>query len=328
MLLFSSAMTLLWIVKVMMIELSLNALFVMSKPFRIDEFDNLNKQKANFSHITAYFAICAVIKDEMDLHEWVSYHHRMGCGHFYLHDNSPKNSTVTSASIQLKDFINRNIVSMKDISAVVAPQLGVYHRCIREHRLKHQFIGMIDADEFIVTRDDCSIPSILRLYEAYGGLALSWMMFGSSGHIKRPSGGILQNYRNCTMVDHVKSIVNTNYAVSHYGNPHQFHYSHGKYAVDSDFLKVNSHINGPRPSLFKIIYLNHYHLKSLEDFTRIRKRGRASTTAPSPNPKNDQYFVNLDRLMKSACPTLYILEEQAKDCHPELIIDKFISTER
>jgi hypothetical protein len=323
----SPVLSVLWIV-IIWTELSLNAIFVMSKPFRIDEFDVLNKQKADPSRITAYFAICAVIKDEIDLHEWISYHHRMGCGHFYLHDNSPKNGSVKSANVQLKDFIDRKIVTLKDIADLAAPQLGVYHRCIRQHRLKHQFIGMIDGDEFIVTRDGCSIPSVLRSFEGYGGLTLNWMMFGSSGHIKRPSGGILQNYRNCTMFDHVKSIVNTNYAVSHFGNPHRFHYSHGKYAVDSDFLKVDSHVNVPRPSLYKTIYLNHYHLKSLEDFNRNRKRGRASTTAPSPNPKNDQYFVNLDKLMKTVCPVLYIPEEPAADCAVEQFFDNIISFER
>jgi hypothetical protein len=297
------------------------------RKFRIDQFDELNKQTVNASNIVSYFAICAVIKDEIDLHEWVSYHYRMGCGHFYIHDHSPADSSVVPPAVQLKDFIDKKIVSIKKITHEVAPQLGTYHRCIRQHRLKHQFIGMIDADEFIVTRDHCSVPSILRLYEAYGGLALSWMMFGSSGHIKRPSGGILQNYRNCTVHNHVKSIVNTNYAVSHYGNPHQFHYSHGKYAVDSDFLKVNSHINGPRPSLFKIIYLNHYHLKSLEDFNRNRKRGRASTTAPSPTPKNMEYFRAIDSLMNDTCPVLSIPQSTLRECSIDHFVDKFISLE-
>jgi hypothetical protein len=225
---------------------------------------------------------------------------------------------VMSFRLQLKDFIEKKVVTVKNISHEKAPQLGVYHRCIRNYRLKHQFIGMIDADEFIVTRDGCSVPSVLRLYEEYGGLTLNWMLIGSSGHEKRPAGGILPNYWRCAMWDHVKSIVNTNYAVSHYGNPHHFHYSHGKYAVDCDFLKIDTHFNSPRPSLYKIMYLHHYHLKSLEDFVRNRKRGRASTTEPSR--KTDSYFNRINGLMNSTCSVLHMPETFARFCSAEFIL--------
>jgi hypothetical protein len=275
--------------------------------FNATQFDRMNRLKVNGSKMVSYFAICTVVKDEIDLHEWVEYHYRMGCGRFYIHDNSPVNSDVIPASVQLKDFIENKVVTIKNISHEIAPQLGVYHRCIRSYRLKHQFIGMIDADEFIVTRNNCSIPSVLRRYDEYGGLTLNWMMLGSSGHQKRPPGGILPNYWSCAKSDHVKSIVNTNYAVSHYGNPHRFSYSHKKYAVDSDFVKMDTHVNPPRPSLYDTIYLNHYHLKSLEDFNRTRNRGRASTTERS-RKKSDTYFSRIDATMNSICPILNIPE--------------------
>jgi hypothetical protein len=287
--------------------------------FNMTLLDRMNRVKVNTSEMISYFAICAVIKDELDLHEWVSYHYRMGCGRFYLHDNSPNNSEVISASVQLSAFIEKKIVTIKNITHEKAPQLGVYHRCIRNYRLKHQFIGMIDADEFIVTRDGCSVPSVLRLYEEYGGLTLNWMMFGSSGYVKRPSGGILSNYRSCAVWDHVKIIVNTNYAISHYGNPHQFHYSDHKYAVDSDFIKMNSHVNFPRPSLYSTIYLNHYHLKSWEDFNRSRNRGRASTTEPS-RKKSNTYFSRIDVMMNSTCPILSIPEQPGRFCSADLLL--------
>ena len=35
-------------------------------------------------------SICAIAKDELDLEEWVIYHHIVGVNHFYIYDNESK----------------------------------------------------------------------------------------------------------------------------------------------------------------------------------------------------------------------------------------------
>ena len=41
------------------------------------------------------------------------------------------------------------------------------------------------------------INTFMQQYEQYGGLAVNWMIFGSSGHKSRPRGGVLVNYHAC-----------------------------------------------------------------------------------------------------------------------------------
>ncbi len=272
-----------------------------------NKFDAINPP-VNVSNFFSYIAICAVIKDERqdDLREWVEYHHKMGIGKFYLHDNG--NIPVAS---MFSDYMKQKIVDVKERKDI-APQLSVYHRCIRNYRKYHRWIAFIDADEFIVTKDQCSIPSVMKKYEGYGGLVLNWRMFCSSGHLTRPPGGILQNYWRCSDSTHFKSVINTDYAVSHYGNPHLFHYSHGKYSIDTDYWRVVSPYTVPRPSLYQIIYLHHYHLKSKEDYDRNRKRGRASTTDPSH--KNEKYFWSTDAVCKTNCSVLTMPNKSANHC--------------
>lgn len=55
------------------------------------------------------------------------------------------------------------------------------------------------------------ITDVLKLYEAkdIGGLALNWMLFGHSGHEKRPKAGVLPSYTKCVINNHVKSIGNS-----------------------------------------------------------------------------------------------------------------------
>jgi len=40
---------------------------------------------------------------------------------------------------------------------------------------------------------------MLQAFEPIGGLAVNWVMFGSSGHVQRPEAGVLQA-RCCTGV--------------------------------------------------------------------------------------------------------------------------------
>lgn len=43
--------------------------------------------------------------------------------------------------------------------------------------------GIWDSDEFMIIRDgSLDLPTVLRRYEAYGGLGVNWRLFGSSGH--------------------------------------------------------------------------------------------------------------------------------------------------
>ena len=87
-------------------------------------------------------------------------------------------------------------------------------------RHKHRWLGFLDVDEFVVlhtaadaadteTQQDATeaqarpdIRALLSQYEAFGGLALNWVMFGSNGHLQRPRGGVLVSYHACLPLQH------------------------------------------------------------------------------------------------------------------------------
>ena len=124
------------------------------------------------------------------------------------------------------------------------------------------------------SRHRAFVPSALEPYERYGGLAVNWMVFGSSGHVSRPNGTVLSSYTKCAPSATVKSIVVTEHTLSASPNPHWFHYKHGYHAVNERGDKVDAWANDP-PTVSHI-YINHYATKSLEDFQRKMKRGSAT----------------------------------------------------
>ena len=117
-------------------------------------------------------------------------------------------------------------------------------------------------------------PAALEPYEQFGGLALNWMVFGSSGLVSRPNGTVLSSYTKCAPSITIKSIVVPEHTLSASPNPHWFHYKDGYHAVNERGDKVDTWLNDP-PTM-KHLYINHYATKSLEDFHRKMKRGSAT----------------------------------------------------
>lgn len=84
-------------------------------------------------------------------------------------------------------------------SAIQLYQCRKVHSCTtlraQEYGHLHRWMVYIDADEFLVIKDGTpNLPTLLQDYIKYGGLGVFWVVFGSSGHVKRPENGALGSY--------------------------------------------------------------------------------------------------------------------------------------
>ena len=181
------------------------------------------------------------------------------------------------------------------------PQLYVYDYCLSNHKRGHHFIGFIDLDEFVVLKDPSipDLPSLLSGYEGFGGLAMNWIMFGSSGHVARPQGSTLQNYWKCIPKDHpenhhVKSFVNTQYGLKVGPDPHHFIYSANQTAVTTALEPVDG-AKSANVTIDKVA-LHHYATKSFEEYEAKIRRGSAMK-----NHKTTHFFQDIDSLATDSC---------------------------
>lgn len=236
-----------------------------------------------------YFAICAVAKMEPDILEWIEYHRRMGCSKFYIYDSAASAEHLMNGT--LRSHIASGLVSHTWLPpSSHSPQQLAYGDCVAKYRERHRFMAFIDADEFIVVVNQTqSIPTALREFEGYGGVALSWKLFGSSGHIARPDGGVLPNYFNCVPNHHIKTIANMAF-VQEVASPHVLTYAANHFAVDENHRPVLAYFN--RNATYHKIYINHYVLKSVEDFVTKLTRGNAWG---GPGRKTWKFFDDQDR---------------------------------
>jgi hypothetical protein len=259
-------------------------------------------------HGSSYLAACLIVKNELEyLPEWIEYHRRMGISKFYVFDHNSSVPVINSISKYVStDQVEYFFTDFHWAAGHHYPnfQIATYHRCLQRYGKLHKFMAFIDSDEFIVVVDKTKrIPDILADYEQFGGVVMNWMVFGSSGHIATPPGGVLANYYKCFKNGCVKTIVNTEYTLKPGGNPHQFLYTEGHFAVSAGnkTLRVNGAVNLQLHTAFDTMYINHYNTRSYEDYVRKANRGRVTS---DPHKLNDEHFHGINRQAQWTCPIL------------------------
>lgn len=218
-------------------------------------------------------SICCIIKDENEyLEEWMNYHLHIGVKHFFIYDNESSTSIIhTLKPLGLLKYATVIHIEGKSM------QMTAYKMGLKRFRTETKWMAFIDVDEFIVPKaTNGDLPVFLKDYEAYGGLGINWLIFGSSG-LKTKQGAsqlstfTLRSDSSFSTNRHIKSIVQTQY-VATVDNPHYVIYKPGYFCVNENFQRIDGAFSDV--SVDKI-QVNHYYCRSLEEYEAKIKRGRS-----------------------------------------------------
>ncbi len=230
----------------------------------------------------------------------------VGVEHFYLYDNG---STDDCRQV-LEPYIREGVVTLHHWPQSPIFPAATLH-CIEHYGPLCRWIAFLDDDEFLFPVKGGSLPEVLRRYEAFPGVAVHWVMFGSSGHRARPEGLVISNYRACEgkPQNTFKSIVNPRC----FKAPKSMHYCRYKghaRAVNEQFEPVRDSHGVPNPSV-DILRINHYWSKSYEDGVNKITRGRVQAWGA---PRGMEYWERLDREFSQVEDTLILrYEEELKE---------------
>lgn len=244
-------------------------------------------RRASFRH---ELAVGAIFKDEARyLDEWLTFHHGVGVEHFYLYDD---NSTDDSRDV-LAPWVRRGLVTVRPWSARLG-QVPAYNDCIRRFRSKARWLALIDIDEFLFAPGRLDLREVLRGYADLPAIFVYWVLFGSNGHVTRPSGPVVESYTRC--LDRESALRD---GFDHRNEPGKAEYVTGwakdgksivnprmvrKYVVhrprelwegevlDENRLPPVQRSEGETLS-YEILRINHYWSKSLEDLAGKVERG-------------------------------------------------------
>ena len=247
--------------------------------------------------------LALIVKDEAPyILEWIAYHMVLGVDSFIIVDN---NSSDGTKEILFK-LQNEGLINLIHFNGYKdkAPQLLAYTEVLK-NASGIDWLGFIDADEFIsINSDFCLKKILLDIFknESIGAVALNWGTFGSSSQIDKKNGLVIERFKNRAFQKfatnhHFKSIVKLNSVSSTGGTPHKFKLMESKKYVHSDGSDLfDNQVYGEGLSdtiILCPIKLNHYVLKSKSEFNIRATKPNASSL--SNNSKNDNYFVYHDR---------------------------------
>ena len=236
-----------------------------------------------------YLAVCAIAKDEgAYFKEWLDWHVKMGVEKFYIYDNGSTDDTKRV----LQPYIDRGIVDYTFFPGQKM-QIKAYDDCIDRHRLDARWLAFIDIDEFIYPLKDATVTEFLRHVEHAPSVEINWLVFGSNGQEKKSDRPVMERFTRHSrgshyLNHHVKSIVDPRRVYNMIGC-HEGARINGK-AVDphGNAVKVSFRDREPQQDVIRI---NHYAIKSREEFVEKQQRGRASGRQ---RPVPDSYFTEYD----------------------------------
>ena len=254
-------------------------------------------------------AIVAIMKCEgRYIKEWLDYHLLAGVDHFYIYDNdSPDNQAEVVAP-----YVEAGLVDYIPAPGK-AMQIAVYNDAVNRFKFQCRYMAFIDGDEFIYPKTDNRggimevVEEILSKDKNAAGLAIHWHCFGSNNQQKIDySRGVLERFTHRAPHDwfevpprapcycgniHIKTIANprmTNFIQNaHFANYFEEHYS-----INENGNIVNGFFN--QPILANKIVINHYILKSMEEYKQKAERGYAPGLSKNMYTKDlfDKYDLN------------------------------------
>lgn len=235
-------------------------------------------------------AIVACVKNEADyLEEWLRYHKAVGIRRFYLYLDHCTDDTA-SVIDSMREAVDICLIPwagrMVDTSTenILNSQAIAFAHSILNFGADFRWMAFIDVDEFLLPKQTATVEEALTAAGGFPNISLPWHMFGSDGHIRKPSNGVLRNYtrRASNPLSDLKNVRNYKCIVDPASvtevSIHQFSTKeHGELtANDAGF--VTSRKGRKKSNFYSAanLQLNHYYGKSREELERKLARGPAS----------------------------------------------------
>ncbi len=223
-------------------------------------------------------AFTASIKNESQyIDEWLQYHHQIGVDKFYIYDNDSEDRSELEKL--LEPWVRNKIVELETIHGR-AMQNPAYNDSLNRHRFDCRYMGFFDIDEFVFVKTGQTflefLDELFSMDSNINGLGIVMRNFGSSGKKYHEPGDVIDRFvlRQRDSSENgisMKSISNPRFVEMLLSVHYPSHYA-GKFSANEDGLPLKEELYAGYNTTKKI-QLNHYIIKSREEYDSKSKRG-------------------------------------------------------
>jgi glycosyltransferase involved in cell wall biosynthesis len=226
--------------------------------------------------------ICAIVRNEAPyIEEWIAFHLLQGVSNFLIFNDGSSDSTSEILSAIAKSEPVTVIDWEARFQSFDDSQRYAYKFGACWFVGKVNFVAFIDADEFLFSTNGSLLPVELQnLAEQTSALAIELRLFGSDGHIEHTKGYVTSRFTKSTSPSHpgnlwIKTVAKPQ-EIYDFDSCHSVVLRSGNYVL-SDGSPYNKSSEHPGKSIKRgsgSLQINHYMLKSLEEYRQKQARCR------------------------------------------------------
>ena len=231
-------------------------------------------------------ALVLFVKDEADeIAWWIAWHLTIGINTILIYDDGSSDGTWEIVNAAAKVLDVRCFRTAEGLR-FQHRQGQTYMRALDDFRSEFDWIGFLDADEYLDLKLSPNIQEFLGSFVDADGVAINWCCYGSNNHIIKPNSNPLEAYTRHSDVgysenNYVKSFVRPKHTDSIYLNTHQYAV-HGRYVLPdgSDVVWEEPHLQRSvsKPNWDKAL-IRHYIIRSVEHYVeKVKRRSDIRTT--------------------------------------------------
>ncbi len=225
-------------------------------------------------------AVVLFVKDEFpDFCGWLAWYFAIGVDTIIVHDDHSVDGTWEAALAASRCLDVRPFRTDLAVQPFTARQRDAYLGSIKRFSDEFDWIGCLDADEYLYLRERIDLPSFLARFPQAGAIAFSWCIYGSNRHLLKPAAPTVEAFTRHSLPEFghnrsVKSFVRPKRVIDRWRDPHTFEIDGAPY-LDPRGNPVRW--GGPGAIAhdpdWSVAKLMHFIPRSMEHFVeRIRRR--------------------------------------------------------
>ena len=212
-------------------------------------------------------ALVCIAKDEENyLHEWVNYHLKIGFDDIHVYQNNWR-------------WENPHPKVKLHISDGYGVQTKTYQHFASNGYKLYDWAAFFDVDEYLVLKKHPDVKSFISEYSIFPAISIHWVLFGDNGHkTVENEYSVLKRFTKRSKISkgQFKSIIKLNV------HTRMEIHNHEGFSVNTNCSLIDQ-LDYPGDRPIDVAQINHYHVKTIQEYKLKIARGRAARLKSDPD---------------------------------------------